>query len=70
MRYDFDFSKLKGRMKEKSMTQEDLAKQVGISTTTLGYKLSGKVDFKLKEALVISKVLDISPAEYFFCLKS
>ena len=67
----FDYSKLKGKIREKNETQETLAKKLGISTTSLNYKLNGKNNFSLVEVFKLSKMLDISDLrEYFFLLKT
>ena len=63
----FDYSKLKGKIREKNETQETLAKKLGISTTSLNYKLNGKNNFSLVEVFKLSKMLVISDLrEYFF----
>lgn len=69
--YEFDFSRLKGRIREKGLSQEDLAKAIGISTTSLNKKLNNKSDFCLRETFVIGKILSIEDiAEYFFTPKT
>ena len=62
-------SKLLGRMKERSITQEQLAKEIGKDKSTVNAKLNGKNAFTTKEIDDICKVLDISNdeiGEYFF----
>ena len=62
------FSKLKGRMKELNLTQEDVSHALGISIQSFNKKINGKVPFKLEEVVVITDLLDISSEvkEYFF----
>ena len=58
-----------GKLAEMSMTQEQLAKQVSMSSATLSAKLTGKSDFNVKEIYKICEVLGISKdniISYFF----
>lgn len=67
----YNYSKLKGRMREKDITQEDLAKAVGIGKTTLNLKMCNNVEFRQDEILGIVQTLDISPediSQYFFTI--
>ena len=68
----FDFSKLLGRIKEYGFTQERLAAEIGVSVSTLSYKLNNKAVFTQKEIRKICDFLEIVTAEigvYFFTLK-
>jgi transcriptional regulator with XRE-family HTH domain len=65
----FNNSKLLGRMKERGITQEQLAKEIEKDKSTVNSKLNGKYAFTAKEIDDICKVLDISNSEigdYFF----
>lgn len=63
----YEHNKLMGRMREMKVSQEKLAKEIGISTTSLSNKLHGKVDFATKEVFLVMKALNIdNPMEYFF----
>lgn len=65
----YDYSKLLGRLKEKRITQDVLAKKVKIKPTTLSLKLNNKAKFKQSEISSICKILDIEAAQigdYFF----
>ena len=53
------YNKLKGIMTEKQIKQEELAKILGLSVSTLNFKINGKSDFYISEAKKI--------AEYFNC---
>lgn len=69
----FDYSKLRGKMAERSITQEQLADKIGINKCTLSVKLNGRYAFANDEILAICKVLDIPTDEiskYFFCTES
>lgn len=68
----FDYSKLLGRIKEYGFTQERIASEIGISVSTLSYKLNNKAFFTQKEIRKICDLLEIVIAEigvYFFTLK-
>lgn len=67
----FDYSKLLGRMREMSYTQEKLAIAIGINESTLNAKLKGKSYFNQDLINKICKVLDITVSEigtYFYAV--
>lgn len=69
--YQFDYSKLKGRIKEVLETQEKYAEKIGISRTSLSKRLSGKLEFTQREIKVSCEILGIEPSEipkYFFTI--
>lgn len=60
---------IKARMKEKNVTQKDIANILGIAPPTVSQKINGVRPMDLNEAEVIAKKLDIMPSEfgrYFF----
>lgn len=65
----FNYNKLRGRIKEKGYTQEDIAKKIGIAESTFSLRLNNQSLFIQDEINEIIKILDI-PAEeikpYFF----
>ncbi len=63
---EFDFSLLRGKIREKGMTQAQLAKDIGISATALNLKLNNKSDFTLRETFAIAKRLGIEDCDPFF----
>ena len=68
----FDLSKLKGLIREKNKTQEDIAKMIGISTATFNLKINGNAYFSQDEIFSICEALEIKDSEYkeyFFTLK-
>lgn len=70
MKVTINFSKLKGLIREKGMSQTDLAKAIGIGANSINQKLNNKRDFTLMETVAISKVLGITdPVPYFFDAK-
>lgn len=61
--------KLKGLMKEKRVTQAELADSLGIKPCTVNQKLNGRRDMSLDEAEKIADVLGIDTGDfgkYFF----
>ena len=69
---EFDYSKLLGRIKECGFTQETLAKEIGITESSMSLKLTNKTPFKQIEIRLICKVLNIQDNEigvYFFTPK-
>lgn len=64
--------KLKAKLKEKNLTQEELAKKLKINASTLNKKInnvSGN-NLTIEEATNMKKILDIPDEavnEYFFC---
>lgn len=65
----YDYSQLLGRLKEKKITQDQLAAKIGISPASMNLKLCNKSPFKQDEILAICDVLNIISSEipaYFF----
>ena len=68
----FDYSKLRGKMAERGVTQAQLAEKIGINKCTLNVKMNGQYAFGNDEIIAICKVLGIPHVEiskYFFCPK-
>lgn len=57
--------KLKAKLKEKNMTQEELAAKIGINASTLNQKLNNTIGetLTIEEATKMSTILDISKEE-------
>ena len=69
----FDYSKLRGKIREKYKTQEVFAGGLGISAASLSDKLNEKSDFSHGEITLACDKLGIPYeciSEYFFCEKS
>jgi transcriptional regulator with XRE-family HTH domain len=69
MAMEFNHSKLLGRIRECGLTQEQLAKAIGISAFSLSKKLKNKSKSDSAAMLAIGKVLNIPLdefGEYFF----
>ena len=61
--------KLKAKITENGYSREKIAEILGISPTSLNYKLHENRHFKAKEILILGKVLKIKDkdlAKYFF----
>lgn len=57
--------KLKAKLKEKNMTQEELATKLGINASTLNQKINNTIGetLTIEEATKMSEILDISREE-------
>lgn len=69
MSYLYDYSKLLGRLREKGLTQSDIAERLGLSECALNRKLKNKTQFKQEEMRRILEAVgcDIREvASYFF----
>ena len=58
--------KIKGRMVELGLTQEKVAKEIGIAQATLNQKINNVRPMDLEEAEKLSDILGLRPEE--FCL--
>ena len=68
----FDYSRLLGKIKEKCGTQNEFARQMRMSRTSLSKRLNNLIDFTADEMLRACKILDISDTDiplYFFTTK-
>lgn len=68
----FDYSKLRGKIREIFKTQDEFAKAIGLSNTSVSAKLNNKVEWTQQEINKASEVLKISESEifaYFFTEK-
>lgn len=65
------YPKLRGAIREKFGTQEAFAKALGMHSTTLSAKLSGKTDWTRQEIEAAARLLSLPGEElhaYFFAL--
>lgn len=65
----YNYSKLLGRIKEKNMTQEEFAKNIGINPSTLSGKLNSTSEFRQTEMEKGMMILDLPLSDicdYFF----
>ena len=69
----FNYSKLRGRIREKCGTQDAFAKLLGIGNVSLSARLNNKIDFDSREISDACEILSIPRDEipqYFFCEES
>jgi hypothetical protein len=65
----YDYSKLRGRIKEKCGTQDKFSEQLGIGRTSLSQRLNNQLEFSQEEMLKSCDILEISREDipvYFF----
>lgn len=70
-RVEFDYSKLRGRIREKFGSYKKLAPHISFTTVSLSNKLNNKSYFDSPEILELAKALEIEDEElnaYFFNL--
>ena len=61
------FDKLKGKMVEQHISQEKMAKMLGITIQSLNAKLNGRSHFTLEQVIKITDILSIKdPVDIFF----
>lgn len=68
----FDYSKLRGLVKEKGKTQESIAEVAGMREATFSQKINNNSEFKQGEILRVCEILDIPHEQihaYFFTPK-
>lgn len=60
---------LKAKIIEKNIKKKIIAEKLGISLTSLNYKLNNKTQFKASEIQILSEILNINEEKdkYFFC---
>lgn len=57
--YEFSIEKVRGLMAEKGLKQIDVADALCISLQSINAKLTGKVDFTLREIKELSKLFNV-----------
>ena len=68
----WDYSKLKGKIKEVCGTQDNFAEKIGIGRVSLSQRLNNLLEFSQDEIFKSCDVLGIEKAEipaYFFVIK-
>ena len=68
----FEYNKLRGRIREKFVTQSNFANALEMAQTTLSFKLNNKVSWTQQEINKACKLLDIEDSDvttYFFTEK-
>ena len=72
LKHNYDYSKLRGRIREKFGNESSFGKAFNLSKTSLSKKLNNAVEFTQTEIDKALKLLDISSEEistYFFTQK-
>lgn len=67
----FDYSKLRGRIKEIFGTQDNFADALNMGRVSLSQRLTGKLEFTQEEIMKSCELLEFDPSEipsYFFTL--
>ena len=67
---EMNYNALRGRIREKGLTQKECAAKIGLSEGQLNRKLAGEYDFKQDEIHGLCCLLNIDAEEigrYFFC---
>ncbi len=65
----YNYNRLLGKMKELGVSQEELAKSLGVNPATVSQKLNNKGLFKQSEIVKICNILSIDGkdiGDYFF----
>lgn len=68
-RYNFDYAKLKGKLRENGITYREYANKLGLSIATISERLNNNAQFSQSEITATIQLLNINPAkieEYFF----
>ena len=67
---EFDLKELKYQRQRRNLTQEDMAKAMGLSASSYNQKENGNVNITMEELNLILKILNISDVNIFFKIKS
>lgn len=70
--YEYDYSALRGRIKEKVGTEGEFAKRINRSRNYVSKIFQGMTYFRAKDVVNASKVLELEPEQigpYFYTIK-
>lgn len=73
MKYEFNYSKLSGKIREKFRTQKAFVAKISMSEVSFSKKINNKLYFSQDEIEEIFQVLELDLSDipsYFYCLKS
>lgn len=59
-------NKLKGKIRECGLTQSEVARNIGISSTSFTYKINNKREFTVKEIVQLVGLLGIRDKDSYF----
>lgn len=68
----FDYSKLRGRIREKIGNENEFAAAIGMGRTSLSKKLNNRVEFtqnEIRNAVTVLEINDKDIPDYFFTAK-
>lgn len=65
-RLQFDYSKLRGLLREKSITLADYASIINVSNTSLNERLANRIPFSQDEIKRTKRAFDLSASEIDF----
>lgn len=68
----WDYSKLRGKIREVCSTQDNFAQKLGIGRVSLSQRLNNQLEFSQDEMFEACKILNIDPQnmqDYFFVPK-
>lgn len=60
------YAKLRGRLAERGLTQNEIATMLGVSLTSVNNKLTGKTDFSPKEMKILKLALNLETIDAYF----
>ncbi len=60
------YAKLRGRLAERGLTQNEIATILGVSLTSVNNKLTGKTEFSPKEMKILKMTLDLETIDAYF----
>lgn len=58
-------TELKNFLKEKNITQQELANKIGVSVAEVNHWISGRRELKATDVMDICKALDITPNRFY-----
>lgn len=59
------FKKLRGKILERGLTHSQMAKEMGINSSTFSAKINGQTDWTRTEMIMIRSLLDLTPNEFY-----
>ena len=59
------YAKLRAKLVERGMTQEDLARVLGISRTAVGNKMNGRTEFSVKDMKILKLILNLETIDAY-----
>lgn len=60
------YAKLRGRLAERGLTQNEIATMLGVSLTSVNNKMTGKTEFSPKEMKILKVALNLETVDAYF----